>query len=455
MTRSNDADGRRHTIWLILVGLSLLVAPSPVTAQHGAPNRLRSDLAMPSPHVRRRVPIKRSQVSSYEADRARQALMHAQPTRHFVPKHERLAAAEAPMEPIPSASSLVTGEEFVTEEVYRGESVPNAPSYADGYTESFDDEGYYEEGYSEPSYGSNCDCGQCGGGDSCGCGFDCGGGCGGGCEGYEDISGYPFGALWGMGNLEVFAGGLGFTGPYNQGSTGSFGFQEGFNFGTVLPLLPYSGLGWQIGTRSTQTNLSGASFTTEERHQTFFTTGIFKRACCGWQGGIVVDVLQDEWFAEANTTQLRGEFSYRWPTVHEFGYRFSAALRDDQITSPIVAGQLETFEGSDLHSFFYRRRLNWAPGGQVSIFAGFSGDDDGYLGTDIQLPLSDFFAIRSSLSYLHPDESVNDGASEAWNASVMLVFNLRGSRPGSQQAKFSPLLDVADNGNFILNRILP
>ena len=265
---------------------------------------------------------------------------------------------------------------------------------------------------------------------------------------------YPFDALWSLGNLQFDLGVLGFRGPYNQGDSGSFGFQQAINFGTVLPLLPYSRVGWQIGVRTTQSNLSGADFTNQERQQTFFTTGVFKRAPCGgWQGGLVVDVLDDDWFGKVKVSQLRGEISYRFPSVHEWGYRFSAGSSDDIVRSPVTE-RFNVYEGHSLHSFFYRRRFKWIPGGVGGFFAGFSGDKDGYIGADATLPFSEFVSLRSSFAYLVPDEPTNDGGTEneAWNLSVAFVFNLRGIRPGFRQTPYTPLFDVADNGNYILRR---
>ncbi len=172
----------------------------------------------------------------------------------------------------------------------------------------------------------------------------------------------------------------------------------------------------------------------------------------------MVDALEDDWYSEANATQLRGEISWKAACVHEWGYRFTANLKDDEVRSPIVNGQFDTFEGFNLNAFFYRRRLTWTPGGLVTAFAGFTGqhgadgNNDGFLGADAQLPLSDFVTLRSSAMYLRPDDSPNNGADDAWNVGIQLVFNLRGVRPGCPQTNFTPLLDVAGNGNFILNR---
>ena len=62
------------------------------------------------------------------------------------------------------------------------------------------------------------------------------------------------------GNTSLFLGVVGFKGSPNLGRDGSFGFQQGVNFGTVLPFWPESGVGWQVGVRTIQANIAGTSF---------------------------------------------------------------------------------------------------------------------------------------------------------------------------------------------------
>ena len=442
---------------------------------------------MPSPRARRRVPRTRSRVTSRETDQARQALMHSRtaPARSYVPKHQRVSG-QTPIEPLPQGREIVnetpayTTETLPSDIIVQEQFAPPTDSYLEpphGYVEAPGEivleeswpDGGVVEAYDDGTYGACCGdcggacCGDCGGdccgdccGDSCGCGgFGCASCTAGGGAGYgRPVGRYPFDSLWALGNLQFELGVLGFRGPFNQGDSGSFGFQQSVNFGTVLPLFPYSRLGWQIGVRTTQSNLSGTDFTTQQRQQTFLTTGVFKRAACGWQGGLVVDVLDDDWFGKVNVAQLRGEISYMFPAVHEWGYRFSAGSSDDDVASPLVNGQINTYEGHSLHSFFYRRRLTWVPGGLGGFFAGFTGNNDGFIGADATLPFSDFVSLRSAFAYLIPDEPTNAGGTEneAWNLSMAFVINLRGIRPGFRQTPYTPLFDVADNGSYILRR---
>src|SRR5438874_13180462 len=91
--------------------------------------------------------------------------------------------------------------------------------------------------------------------------------------------------------LELYTGVQGFTGPANRGGSGSFGFHEGFNWG-----LPIGGfMAGQFGANFTQSNFDGNYLTNATRDQTFLTGGLYRRVDWGFQGGLVVDYLHDDW----------------------------------------------------------------------------------------------------------------------------------------------------------------
>jgi hypothetical protein len=122
------------------------------------------------------------------------------------------------------------------------------------------------------------------------CGSDCGD-----CSDCEECSDCDCawlapGGGWGPRNLAVFGGVHGYKGPRDRGVNGNFGFTEGVNFGA--PLGDPWGCGFQVGFAALQSNISGynnttTTATTADRHQYFFTTGVFRRAeCAGWQWGV-------------------------------------------------------------------------------------------------------------------------------------------------------------------------
>jgi len=277
---------------------------------------------------------------------------------------------------------------------------------------------------------------------------------------------------WSLENVELFAGVQGFTGPMNRGGSGSFGFHEGANWG--LPM-PWSN-GWfglQLGVRATQSNLSGAgfpfdgtptvtgsTFTDESRNQLFVTGGIFRRVDWGLQGGIVIDYLSDNWYTNPNLMQVRAEASWVFPSVHEFGIWFTASTNSEERLSGFTGTTIavnEVWEPTDLYAFFYRHRSAYVPGAEARIYAGFSGTSDGLIGIDWRLPLSESFALESGVNYLIPQESTTGTfggghEEEAWNLGLSLVWY-----PGTQTTcsgnYHRPLMNVADNGTFKVDRI--
>jgi hypothetical protein len=257
--------------------------------------------------------------------------------------------------------------------------------------------------------------------------------------------------------LELFGGVEGFTGPANRGTSGSFGFHEGFNWG-----MPIGGLvSFQWGTNWTQNNFDGSFATPDERNQIFFTAGLYRRVDWGLQGGLVVDYLHDEWDYSADLTQLRGELSWLWCGCNELGFWFTAGVNDSSGLSlrlPAVdgGGTVRFMDGAatlavnDIYAFFFRRQF--ACGGEGRLFAGFTSHSQGLVGGDAVLPLNDRWSLRSNFIYAGPggDDNATDPAftRETWNVGISLVWTPC-PRPAAGQNYNRPLFPVADNGSFL------
>jgi hypothetical protein len=213
----------------------------------------------------------------------------------------------------------------------------------------------------------------------------------------------------------------------------------------------------QVGYRGISSNYSGASFSEDSRNQGFITAGLFRRVDWGLQGGVVVDFLSDDWYYDTlELTQLRGELSWVYPQCHELGFWFSAGSKNNDVQSVVlVDGQpqtlIETYEPTDLMAFFYRRRFEEIGGGYGRLFAGFTGSSEGLIGADFKLPLTPSLALQSEFTYLVPKDGNNRVAhlQEAWNVGITLIW-YPGCRKATGIDYFRPLLDVADNGNFIV-----
>ena len=285
------------------------------------------------------------------------------------------------------------------------------------------------------------------------------GACGSGCGECMTCCLYPC-PIVSLDTLQLFAGAQGFTGPANRGETGSFGFNEGFNWGAPWPCSPDL-FATQFGLRAVQSNFDGAESTSETRNQIFLTGGFFRRVDWGVQGGIVVDYLSDQWYYNTHLTQLRGEISWVFPCQHELGFWFTAGSDDSQSVSrldrPNLVQANESWEATDLYAFFYRHRFDDCIQTEGRFYAGFTGESDGLIGADLNMPLNDSVAVSSGFTYLVPHEGLGNGmnfghAQESWNLGVNLVWypGCNGSRGRSY---CRPLFNVADNGSFMVDRM--
>ena len=359
------------------------------------------------------------------------SLTSHQESRTFVPHHERFA------------KSFNSGEIISSETV----GSPDGYIFSDqGVGEPIMEPGFYGDTTTE-----GCGCDEC-----CG-GFN--GGVGNCCDPcLSTVACFP------LSSMELFTGAQGFLNPRFRGvpgraAEGSFGIQQGLNWGF---LFPFTNSAAQIGFRTTQSNFSGTSFTNDSRFQFFLTGGIFRRARCGLQVGTVFDYLHDNWYVDANLVQSRTEVSYVLTPQTEVGFRYAGAIGSSggqaRFRDATQGGQIrqfvETWAGIDTYRFFLRRRSRIGAEWQVNL--GFSDESDGVFGTEVELPFSDHWGAQSSFAYLVPsnNNSPVNSIDEVWNIGISLVWYPGGvaKRPLRPDR---PLFRVADNGSFMLSRIQP
>jgi hypothetical protein len=345
--------------------------------------------------------------------------------------------AQTPTEALPSVSGAPLSPEGlpVPPEMYYDDGQPG-----DGFVQG---NGYY--------------------GDAC-CPKRCGNWCGDGCRWIPLCLFIPLPSL---SCFEVFGGVQGFTGPANRGGSGSFGFHEGFNWG--VPLAGF--VSGQLGVNWTQSNFSGSFFTPDSRNQIFLTTGLFRRVDWGFQGGLVFDYLHDEWDYSADLAQLRGELSWLCPGAsscgsNEIGFWFTAGVNNSNnliVRQPVFAsdGSVRvvstnaTLAVNELYAFFFRR--HFANGGQGRLFGGFTGNSQGLVGGDAQMPINPNWSLRSNFIFVtsgNGNATTDPGfARESWNVGISLVWTP--CPRGLGGANYNrPLFNVADNGSF-LTRLIP
>ena len=182
----------------------------------------------------------------------------------------------------------------------------------------------------------------------------------------NDSSCAPVICLVDWSRADLWMGVAGFSGPtgfVTSGANttgqveGSFGFHEGINLGSSLPSLLCGQLGAQIGLRAVQANLDGSAASLDTRNQLFVTGGLFRRVDYGFQGGLVVDYLHDDWFYQADLLQLRGEISFLLTPCHDLGFRFTTNQQTEEVQAFLASGtspvdvEISTMES---YRFFYR-----------------------------------------------------------------------------------------------------
>ncbi len=259
-------------------------------------------------------------------------------------------------------------------------------------------------------------------------------------------------------NLELFVGMTSFRGPVDLGQNGNSGLHEGINYGVALG--PHSPIGFQVGFRGVHTNFYGNRFEgpNDNRDQIFFTTGLFQRAVdCGFQWAVVFDYMKDRYYVQSDLNQFRALLSYVSPQGNEIGFYGAFSGDDDPVATVINTGFLNTtvsdiWKPTDQFRFFYRRHFgcdqSW------SFWGGFTGWGDALIGAEVRTVMGPRSELLAGFNYLLPrengDAQVNE---EAWFLGVTFVWLPGGSaRQQCQAGAFLPLLPVADNGSFLVDR---
>jgi hypothetical protein len=257
-------------------------------------------------------------------------------------------------------------------------------------------------------------------------------------------------------NLGVMAGAQGFKGPVDDGINGNFGFHEGFEWG--LPLCREWGVGAQLGLRTTQSNFEGLDDVGpgSDREQLFVTAGIFHRAVCGLQWGLVADILHETYFFNADLVQLRGELGLVGASHNEVGVWFAANTAEE-----VFDDQELRVTTNDLFALYFRHHFD--EGAEARAWVGLTGNSDLIVGGDWVMPLSNKWVVRGDVSFLVPDEGTgHEGVvEETWNIGLSLIWFP--FRPACREpdecwgmvSPFAPLLPVADNGYMMEETATP
>ena len=378
------------------------------------------------------------------------------------------AAGNSDVLPTPDGVSTgpmtTTGPRVQGEVFHEGEMLHEGGAFSTG--EVFAGEGFDDDGHigCTDGCGGGCASGNCGGG---GCGDGC---CGANRDPWADPCPCPQCGVFGYHRLgcgrvaacidnclgplirewSLFAGAQGFKGPIDLGLNGNFGFNQGFNAaGPVIPF-PRFGLGYQIGGRFTQSDLSGNVFGTNTREQQFLTAGLFHRAYRhrGLQWGVVYDWVSENYYTKNSLSQIRAEMSFLNGCGHEIGFWGTQSIQEDN--NDLVPQFI--LRAADQYNLFYRYSM--PSGGQGRIWGGVTGQGLGIFGTDFRVPMSNRVDFVGGFQYIAPDngQAGNGQQDESWGISMNMVWFFGRRKEGVHNTPFRPLFNVADNNTFMLDR---
>lgn len=282
--------------------------------------------------------------------------------------------------------------------------------------------------------GSGCGLGGCGIGgcavDDCGC-----------CGGDERIN-----------DFSVFAGLHAFKSPLELGRSANFGVHEGFMLGGPLGgLMMSEGLneiGWEIGIQGVHSDFAADPVVGRANRDQFFgTVGIFRRPeCCGFQWGVAMDYMHDDFFPVADFTQIRGELGAPIGECSEFGV--TGSFTTDRRNRLMPAGDLVTFRSLDQYKAFWR--LSLQAGSEIETYAGLTGLADGILGGAVRLPVTNSLVVENAVQYMIPGFGGGVQNRESWNLVMNLVWYPGHSAQCAMQSPYRPLFPVADNSTFLI-----
>lgn len=372
--------------------------------------------------------------------------------RRFVPSHVRTAQAiESP--------GLMSGAPIVNSTPMQTSIVPGTVMGGETMGSTIVDGQVVAQPYVDGTAAGACldDCGSCGGffDDCCGRG---------GCPDCQDCWINRLGFVFK--NTEFYSGFTSFrstlfTNPTTASNDlfddSSFGYYGGFNFGIPLCRLTCGALSGQFGVRTVNTNFNGNAISADDRNQLFLTAGLFRRNDYGLQFGVVADVLREEWYANTDLVQIRGDVGYVWPAGTTFGFKFATNVQDDTVSGTFggVAFTNQIVTTNDNYRFYVRHDAK--AGGWGEIFAGWSDSNQGIIGLDFDMPITNRVALEAGFTYFLNDDGVPANAGfiggqqgQAFNTYVGVAFRPSGRRFYRNYDR--PMFDVADNGSMLTIR---
>jgi len=247
------------------------------------------------------------------------------------------------------------------------------------------------------------------------------------------------------------------------------GVRTGFNYGALVGERLGFQTGVSYGAYDFMGRQSSAPFelnTVQEQY--FVTTGFFRRADCEspWSAGLVYDWMINDNFGilsnEPFLGQWRGQLAYATSAWNEFGVWGTVRDRGDSQTN-LGFGVPTQYRAAQQYNTFWHHKWECSVDSWVWLGAFDNSDDlspgNGWgewtLGGRVVAPISESWAITGDLQYVKPSASAGPaGAQEdAFFVSVGLSYYPRCNARSRTVAGTcsSPLLDVANNGSFLVD----
>jgi hypothetical protein len=266
-------------------------------------------------------------------------------------------------------------------------------------------------------------------------------------------------------NMEFFFAGDGWADELDDDDANNFGFRTGLNAG--IPLLRDRGIGLQIGASLGFYDLMGRAegdgLGIEDEFM--LTTGLFKRSDVCRGSRISWAIVYDHQFHNdigeggahyISLGQFRGMIGYALSARNEIGFWMTQTNRDEDIITPLATvGAAWMAEPVNQYNAFWHR--NWEYGGDTTLYCGTASDPGEFVvGLSGRAPLNPRWALFGGVHYIKPSAAagVPGYEQEIWNVTAGLVFY-----PGCKARactvsgnRWLPLLPVADNGTFALDR---
>ena len=193
------------------------------------------------------------------------------------------------------------------------------------------------------------------------------------------------------------------------------------------------------------------TFQAADRHQTFITGGLFRRALCGGlQGGVAYDYFHDSYYVQYDLQQIRSEIGWVFPCC-EIGYYGAYGVSTARPHN--FSGELTA---TDMFTLYLAMPSRMAARGELG---GATGNGDGILGAELRVPLGRGLALENRVNFLIPNStptSVRDNPGqqrESWGLMIQLVWYPGQSALCQQRNLYRPLFSTADDSLFMVDRL--